>query len=68
MKVEITIDYDLTDIVTEQVDAGVRPGKTVVKDMIAVPIDPDMRMAVVGSPEYFAKCPPPRTPQERAGT
>jgi DNA-binding transcriptional LysR family regulator len=64
IKVEILIDYGLTDIVTEQVDAGVRPGETVAKDMIAVPIGPDMRMAVVGSPAYFAKHPPPRTPQE----
>ena len=64
IKVEIVIDYGLTDIVTEQVDAGVRPGETVAKDMIAVPIGPDMRMAVVGSPAYFAKRPPPRTPQD----
>jgi DNA-binding transcriptional LysR family regulator len=64
IKVEILIDYGLTDIVTEQVDAGVRPGETIAKDMIAVPIGPDMRMAVVGSPAYFAKRPPPRTPQD----
>jgi DNA-binding transcriptional LysR family regulator len=64
IKVEIIIDYGLTDIVTEQVDAGVRPGETVAKDMIAVPIGPDMRMAVVGSPAYFAKRPSPRTPQD----
>ena len=64
LKVEIIIDYGLTDIVAEQVDAGVRPGGTVAKDMIAVPIGPAMRMAVVGSPAYFAKHPPPRTPQD----
>ena len=64
IKVEIVIDYGLTDIVTEQVDAGVRPGETVAKDMIAVPLGPDMRMAIVGSPAYFAKRPPPRTPQD----
>jgi DNA-binding transcriptional LysR family regulator len=64
IKVEIVIDYGLTDIVTEQVDAGVRPGETVAKDMIAVPLGPDMRMAVVGSPAYFAKRPAPRTPQD----
>jgi DNA-binding transcriptional LysR family regulator len=64
IKVEIIIDYGLTDIVAEQVDAGVRPGETVAKDMIAVPIGPEMRMAVVGSPAYFAKHPPPRMPQE----
>jgi DNA-binding transcriptional LysR family regulator len=64
IKVEVVIDYGLTDIVTEQIDAGVRPGETVDKDMIAVPIGPAMRMAVVGSPAYFAKRPPPRAPQE----
>jgi DNA-binding transcriptional LysR family regulator len=55
IKVEIVIDYGLTDIVTEQVDAGVRPGETIAKDMIAVPLGPDMRMAIVGSPAYFEK-------------
>jgi DNA-binding transcriptional LysR family regulator len=64
IKVEIIIDYGLTNIVAEQVDAGVRPGETVAKDMIAVPIGPDLRMAVVGSPAYFAKRAPPRTPQD----
>lgn len=64
IKVEILIDYGLTDIVTEQVDAGVRPGETVAKDMIAVPIGPDMRMAVVGSPAYLKARSVPRTPQD----
>jgi DNA-binding transcriptional LysR family regulator len=64
IKVEIIIDYGLTDIVAGQVDAGVRFGEQVAKDMIAVRIGPDIRMAVVGSPEYFAKHPPPRTPQD----
>ena len=64
IKVEIVIDYGLTDIVAEQVDAGVRPGEIVAKDMIAIPIGPPMRMAVVGSPAYFAQRPPPRTPRD----
>ena len=64
LKVEILIDYGLTDIVAEQVDAGVRPGETVAKDMIAVPIGPDMRMAVAGSPAYFDRRAPPRRPQD----
>lgn len=64
IKVEVVIDYGLTDIVAEQVDAGVRPGETVAKDMIAVPIGPPMRMAVVGAPAYLAKRPAPRTPQD----
>jgi DNA-binding transcriptional LysR family regulator len=64
IKVEIVIDYGLTDIVAEQFDAGVRPGETVAKDMIAVRIGPEMRMAVVGSPAYFAKRLPPKTPHD----
>ena len=54
----------LTDIVTERFDAGVRLGEALVKDMVAVPIGPDLRMAVVGSPGYFARRPIPRTPQD----
>jgi DNA-binding transcriptional LysR family regulator len=54
IKVEIVIDYGLTDIVAERFDAGVRPSETVASGMISVRIGPDMRMAVVGSPSYFA--------------
>ncbi len=64
IKVEIVIDYGLTDIVAGQFDAGVRFGEQVAKDMIAVRIGPDIRMAVVGSPAYFAKRPAPRTPRD----
>jgi DNA-binding transcriptional LysR family regulator len=66
IKVEVVIDYGLTDIVTERYDAGVRIGEQVAKDMIAVRIGPDMRMAVVGSPSYFAGHPPPKTPHDLA--
>jgi DNA-binding transcriptional LysR family regulator len=64
IKVEIVIDYGLTDIVAERFDAGVRPGEIVAKGMISVRIAPDMRMAVVGAPSYFAKHKPPKTPQD----
>src|ERR1700735_1614005 len=64
IKVEIAIDYGLTDIVAERYDAGVRTGEMVAKDMIAVRIGPDMRSAVVGAPSYFAKRPKPKTPQD----
>ncbi|MFC0407185.1 LysR family transcriptional regulator [Roseomonas elaeocarpi] len=64
IKVEIVVDYGLTDIAAEQFDAGVRPGETVAKGMIAVPISPPMRMAVVGSPAYFETRPHPRRPQD----
>lgn len=66
IKVEINVDYGMTDIVAQRYDAGVRLGDQVAKDMIAVRIAPDLRMAVVASPNYFSKRPPPRTPQELA--
>ncbi len=64
IKVEIVIDYGLTDIVAERYDAGVRPGGNVARGMIAVRIGPDMCMAVVGAPSYFAQRSPLRTPQD----
>src|SRR5258708_3241536 len=64
IKIEIIIDYGLTDIVTERYDAGVRSGEQVAKDMIAVRIGPDMRMAVVGSASYFKRQSEPKRPQD----
>jgi DNA-binding transcriptional LysR family regulator len=64
IKVEIVIDYGLTDIVAGRYDAGVRTGEIVAKDMIAVRIGPDMSSAVVGAPSYFAKRPKPKTPRD----
>ncbi|WFU01507.1 LysR family transcriptional regulator [Rhizobium sp. CB3171] len=65
--VEIIVDYGLTDIVAERYDAGVRLGEQVAKDMIAVRIGPDMRMAAVGAPAYFENRPKPQTPQDLTG-
>ena len=62
--VEIIVDYGLTDIVAERYDAGVRMGEQVAKDMIAVRIGPDLRMAVVVAPSYFKRRPPPKKPQD----
>lgn len=64
INVELIVDYGLTDIVAEGFDAGVRLGEQVAKDMIAVRIGPEMRMAVVGSPAYFADRPRPVSPQD----
>lgn len=64
IKVEVIVDYGLTDIVAERYDAGVRLGEQVAKDMIAVRIGPDFRMAVVAAPSYIAKCPAPKRPQD----
>jgi DNA-binding transcriptional LysR family regulator len=67
IKVELVIDYGLTDIVAERYDAGVRLGEQVARDMIAVRIGPDVRFAVVGAKPYFAKRSAPRTPQDLIG-
>jgi DNA-binding transcriptional LysR family regulator len=66
IRVEINVSYGLTDIVAERYDAGVRSGNQVAKDMIAVRIGPDQRMAVIGSPAYLATCPRPETPRDLA--
>jgi DNA-binding transcriptional LysR family regulator len=64
VKVEINTDYRMVDIVEQRFDAGVRLGEHIAKDMIAVRIGPDVRMAVVGSPAYFAARPVPKKPQD----
>ncbi|MQT84838.1 MULTISPECIES: LysR family transcriptional regulator [Pseudomonas] len=64
LSIEIIVDYGLTDIVAEGFDAGVRLGEQVAKDMIAMRIGPDMRMAVIGSPAYFSHYPKPVIPAD----
>jgi DNA-binding transcriptional LysR family regulator len=67
IKVEIIVDFGLTDIVAQRYDVGVRLGDQVAKDMIAVRISPDMRMVVVGAPSYFARRTRPKTPHDLTG-
>ncbi|MEI9927990.1 MAG: LysR family transcriptional regulator [Sphingomonas sp.] len=64
--VELSVDSGLADIVAERFDAGVRLGEQIAKDMVAVRVGPDLRMAVVGAPDYFARHPAPRAPQDLA--
>jgi DNA-binding transcriptional LysR family regulator len=64
IKLEIVSDYGLTDIVAQRFDAGVRDGEQVAKDMIAVRIGPDARMAVVGAPSYFRSRSEPKKPSQ----
>lgn len=64
VNVEIIEDYQLTDIVAERYDAGVRLGEQVAKDMISVRIGSDFRMAIVAAPSYFAGRLRPRTPRD----
>jgi DNA-binding transcriptional LysR family regulator len=62
--VEISVDSHLTDIITDRFDAGIRLGEQIAKDMIAVRIGPELRMAVVGAPSYFAEHGRPTTPHD----
>lgn len=64
IKVELSIDYGFADIVEGRFDAGVRLGEALSKDMIAVPIGPDISFIVVGSPRYFERRSAPETPQD----
>jgi len=67
IKVELTLDNGLTDIVTERYDAGVRMGEQLAKDMISVRIGPDFRFAVVGAKSYFKSHNEPARPQDLVG-
>ncbi len=64
IKLEFDVNYGFRDIVADRFDAGVRLGKTIDKDMIAVPLGPPMRLAVVASPDYFAAHAIPKVPQD----
>jgi DNA-binding transcriptional LysR family regulator len=61
---EVVVDNGLTNIVAERYDAGVRLGEMVDKDMVAVRIGPDLRMAAVAAPSYFEGRRKPRTPED----
>src|SRR5829696_3144721 len=67
IKVELVTDEGLTNIVSERFDAGVRVGEYVEKDMIAVRIGPEMRQAIVGTPDYFKVNPVPKRPEDLTG-
>ena len=67
INIEIIVEYGLADIVAQRYDAGVRSGEQVARDMIAMRIGPDMRMAVVGAPDYFKHRAPPKRPQDLIG-
>jgi DNA-binding transcriptional LysR family regulator len=67
IRVEITIDDGLTDIIESRYDAGIRFGEKVAKDMVAIRVGNPVRTSVVGSPAYFANYPIPNTPHDLAG-
>lgn len=64
IRLEFDVNYGFRDIVADRFDAGVRMGDTIDNDMIAMPIGPPLRMAVVASTGYFSANPVPRTPAD----
>ncbi len=64
VSVEVIVEDRLIDLVAGGFDAGIRLGEAVEKDMVTVPVGPDLRTVVVGTPEYFARHPPPRRPSD----
>jgi len=64
VSVEVVVDDALVDMVSENFDAGVRFGETIAKDMIAVPLGPRQRTAIVASPEFFSRHGKPRRPEQ----
>ncbi|MEE4410260.1 MULTISPECIES: LysR family transcriptional regulator [unclassified Serratia (in: enterobacteria)] len=64
IKVEITTDDKLVDIVRQEFDAGIRLNNRVEKDMITVPIGPKIKLVVVATPEYLKHYPAPTHPCE----
>jgi len=66
VQVDLVVDNTLRDIVSERFDAGIRMGERVARDMIAVRIGPEIRMAAVATPSYFERHAKPKLPQDLA--
>lgn len=66
LRIEISMDNKLTDIVERRFDAGIRGGESLARDMVAVRLSDELRMAIVGTPDYFAAHPPPKHPRDLA--
>jgi DNA-binding transcriptional LysR family regulator len=67
VKVEIVSDAAIVDIVAEGFDAGVRFGRHLAQDMIATPLGPPLRYAIVASPGYLQARGTPSTPDDLLG-
>ena len=67
IEIEVNVDNGFADIVAGRFDAGIRIGEHVERDMVAVRIGPDMRMAIVGAPTYFERHPRPDSPRDLTG-
>ena len=61
---DVTTSNEPVDLVAGEFDAGIQIGEFIQKDMVAVRVSPDLTLALVGSPEYFAAHKPPKNPQD----
>jgi DNA-binding transcriptional LysR family regulator len=64
VSMEVIVEDRLIDLVAGGFDAGIRLGETVERDMVTVPVGPDLRTVVVGTPDYFSRHAPPETPAD----
>jgi DNA-binding transcriptional LysR family regulator len=64
ISVEVIVEDRLIDLVAGGFDAGIRLSEAVEQDMVAIPVGPDLRTVVVGTPEYFSRHPRPDTPAD----
>ena len=67
IKVEICVDDRLANLVADGFDAGIHLGETIGREMVGVRVSDDQRLAVVGSPTYFARREKPKHPRDLEG-
>ena len=61
---EVTTSNDPVDLVAQSFDAGIQIGELIQKDMVATRVSKDLRLALIGSPDYFARNKRPKTPRD----
>ncbi len=61
---EVTTSNERMDLISGQFDAGIHIGELIQRDMVAVRVSDDLRLAVVGAPRYFKERRVPQTPYE----
>jgi DNA-binding transcriptional LysR family regulator len=64
IEIDLTVSNRMIDVIGDGHDAGIRFGGTVPEDMIAQRLSPDIRWAVVGTPEYLQRFGTPQHPEE----
>ena len=62
--VEVLIEQAFTNIVERRLDAGIRLGESLEKDVVAVPVSGPLRMAAIASPAYLKRHGVPKTPRD----